>query len=464
MKNQISLKWKILKYLTFYTIILFAFLFLFQVVLLDKFYENVKKAQLIHFSNEVKSDYENGQIDTIIEKSITEEMCVVIINNEEIQSFSRCLEGRLSMDTLVDYQQNHLNHQSSLLLENNFNFDNKGPRDFRSLAYLQMVEDSLIVVVANITPINATISTLTYQLFFIAGILFISVVILTVILNNRFVKPLEKINAHAKQISKGQYERVQAISNKEMAELNETLLIASSDILKADKAKQDLIGNISHDLRTPLTMISGYGEMMLDFDEEKTNENIQIIIDEAKRLNDLVDDLLDLSKLQENAISLQMTTFDLTKLIEDILKRYHYFIQNEQFEIIFNYQKHAFIHADMLRLSQVLHNFISNAINYHGQEKKVIISQTTNDKQVTIEVTDFGKGIAKMDLPFIWDRYYKIDKHEKRFETGSGVGLSIAREILELHHVDYGVRSVEGKGSTFYFTFDKVKEQEENLH
>ncbi|MBQ2488113.1 MAG: two-component sensor histidine kinase, partial [Ruminococcus sp.] len=228
-----------------------------------------------------------------------------------------------------------------------------------------------------------------------------------------------------------------------------------------EKLQQELIANISHDLRTPLTMITGCGEVMRDLPGENTPENIQIIIDEATRLSTLVNDLLDLSKLQSGALQAQKQVFNLTDSVRAILERYSKLVEQEGFDIRFESKEEVFINADELRISQVIYNLVNNAVNHAGEDKTVIITQTVRDKLVRIEVIDHGEGIPADKLPYIWERYYKVDKEHKRGVIGSGLGLSIVKSILDAHKAHYGVRSTQGKGSTFWFeiAYDNVKKR-----
>ncbi len=246
-----------------------------------------------------------------------------------------------------------------------------------------------------------------------------------------------------------------------MEELNNTLNYTKTELAATEKLQRELIANISHDLRTPLTMITGYGEVMRDLPGENTPENIQIIIDEATRLSTLVNDLLDLSKLQSGALQAQKQVFNLTDSVRAILERYSKLVEQEGFDIRFESKEEVFINADELRISQVIYNLVNNAVNHAGEDKTVIITQTVRDKLVRIEVIDHGEGIPADKLPYIWERYYKVDKEHKRGVIGSGLGLSIVKSILDAHKAHYGVRSTQGKGSTFWFeiAYDNVKKR-----
>ena len=238
---------------------------------------------------------------------------------------------------------------------------------------------------------------------------------------------------------------------KETRELAETLNYAASELSKNDRLSKELIANISHDLRTPLTMITGYSEVMRDIPGENTPENVQVIIDEANRLSELVSALLDLSKLQAGAGRLDISRFDLTETIMDAMYRYSKLTERYGYRIEFYSDRNVMIDADRAMLLQVLYNLINNAINYIGEDKLVIVEQTVKQDAVRISVTDHGEGIAPEQLPYIWDRYYKVDKVHRRATVGTGIGLSIVKGVLESHGAAYGVDSTPGVGSTFWF-------------
>ena len=327
----------------------------------------------------------------------------------------------------------------------------------KNLIYFKIVDNTsyfktIIMVNTHISPINATTETLRTQLGYIALIVVVASLGLAYLMSRKIVKPIVNINQSARQMAEGNYDIVfTGRGYKEITQLNDTMNHTTRKLKEVDQMRRDLIANVSHDLRTPLTMISGYGEMMRDLPGENTPENVQVIIDEAHRLSNLVNDLLDLSKLQENKIELHIQDFDLTQLIQTVLYRYEKFMTQDGFDIQFQPAESVRVNADPDRLGQVLYNFINNAINYSLDDKRIVIRQRINGNRVRVEVEDHGEGISEDKLNYIWDRYYKVDKTHKRSSAGSGIGLAIVREILELHHAQYGVRSEVGQGSVFWF-------------
>ena len=351
------------------------------------------------------------------------------------------------------------NHSYLARVTNNssdFGVDGDQGDNFDTIVYTKIVNaadySSIIMVSGNITPLNATTETLASQMRYIALFMIVAVAILTLLMYRHIAKPIIGITSNAKQLPQGKY-TIDPKTNryKEAADLNNTLVQAANDIQKADKAKRDLISNVSHDLRTPLTMIGGYGEMMIDLPEEKTDENIQVIVDETKRLNALVNDLLDMSRLQDGRIVLHKKVFDISALLKTQLQKYDVYRMQEGYTIESELLDTIYVNADKKRIEQVINNFLNNAVNYGGEAKHIIVREIKKENVVRIEVQDFGEGIDPEDLDNIWDRYYKVDKEHVRVANGSGIGLNIVKQLLELHGVPYGVKSSKGKGSTFYF-------------
>ncbi|MFR9208095.1 MAG: sensor histidine kinase, partial [Lachnospiraceae bacterium] len=202
-------------------------------------------------------------------------------------------------------------------------------------------------------------------------------------------------------------------------------------------------------------------EVMRDIPGEQTPENVQVIIDEATRLTTLVNDLLDISKLQSGVQTLNQEVYNFTQEVDEILKRYAKLIEQNQYSIDFEFDKEVKVFADKSKIDQVIYNLINNAVNYTGADKKVLIRQIANENTVRLEVTDTGAGIEPEQLKYIWDRYYKLDKNHKRAQIGTGLGLSIVRGVMELHNGKYGVISDVGRGSTFWFELNIFQENEQ---
>lgn len=310
-------------------------------------------------------------------------------------------------------------------------------------------ENRLVVVEVEITMLNSTVDTLLVQLVCITLILAPLGLFFAAYIPGRIARPLTDINEAAKRLGRGDYSvRFEQRGAREVSELAGTLNYAAQELGKTEGLRRELLANVSHDLRTPLTMIKGYAEVMRDLPGENTPENVQIIIDEAGRLNDLVNDLLDLSRLEAGVLALSRERFNLTESIREILGRYD---KLADFRFPFHAEEDVYVVADRLKISQVVYNLVNNAVNYAGEDKTITLRQEVLEDRVRISVSDTGEGIPADKLQDIWDRYYKVDREHRRAQVGTGLGLSIVKNVLDLHGGSYGVISELEKGSTFWF-------------
>lgn len=478
MKKLTSLKWEIGKYLIIFCILTASIVFLFQIVLLQPMYEANKIKSIETVGSFVEKFIEDERLDEFVDYMQSQsDTCIMVYQSSSSGGMQGSIGNRGCMISSITNSERakfvtkaigSKNHSYLARVTNNssdFGVDGDQGDNFDTIVYTKIVNvadySSIIMVSGNITPLNATTETLASQMRYIALFMIVAVAILTLLMYRHIAKPIIGITSNAKQLPQGKY-TIDPKTNryKEAADLNNTLVQAANDIQKADKAKRDLISNVSHDLRTPLTMIGGYGEMMIDLPEEKTDENIQVIVDETKRLNALVNDLLDMSRLQDGRIILHKEVFDISALLKTQLQKYDVYRMQEGYTIESELLDTIYVNADKIRIEQVINNFLNNAVNYGGEAKHIIVREIKKENTVRIEVQDFGEGIDPEDLDNIWDRYYKVDKEHVRVSNGSGIGLNIVKQLLELHGVPYGVKSSKGKGSTFYFEMPIEKENQ----
>ncbi len=313
----------------------------------------------------------------------------------------------------------------------------------------------LILQYASLSSFRTTVSMLQYQFIIIGFMTGIIALIIAVLLSKLITKPIVKMNESAKKLAEGNYNvDFNGKGYREIGELADTLNYASQELAKTDRLQKELISNVSHDLRTPLTMIKGYSEMMRDIPDENTPENAQIIIDETTRLSELVNDMLDLSKIQSGTRKPSKEEFSITEILNATLKRYEKLTMQDGYRIDVYTDQDVSVVADRGMILQVIYNLINNAINYTGEDKYVSVRQTVDNAKVRISITDSGDGISPEDMGNIWERYYRVDKIHKRATIGTGLGLSIVKGILESHGATYGVCSKLGHGTTFWFELD----------
>lgn len=331
---------------------------------------------------------------------------------------------------------------------------------YKMLAYATYLDktpehEAVLYMFSPLYPMESTISILTNQLITVTCLSLIIASIIGIILAVRISKPITEINKTAKRLAKGEYGiRFKGGHYSEMDSLADTLTYTSIELEKASRLQTDLIANVSHDIRTPLTMVKSYAEMIRDIsgdNPEKRNKHLQVIIEETDRLNMLVSDMLVMSRIQSGVMCLDKKTFSIKEATESILKSYGVLVEQEGYMIIFNCPDDIKVNADEAKIKQVISNLINNAVKYCGTDKTIYISASKLHGKMRFEVTDHGMGIEPSELEHIWDRYYKASTNHVRTTVGSGLGLSIVKSILSLHNADFGVESELGKGSTFWF-------------
>ncbi|MCM1328162.1 MAG: HAMP domain-containing histidine kinase [Ruminococcus sp.] len=307
----------------------------------------------------------------------------------------------------------------------------------------------------SLEPLNSTKGIINSQILWVSVMLLILGLGISYFLTRLIETPIVRITKSAKKLAEGDYSaHFDGHGYAETEQLADTLNYAAEEISKVDNLRRDIIANVSHDLRTPLTMVKAYAEMIRDLSGDnpvKRQEHVNIIIEESDRLAALVNDILDLSKLESNNVGLEPSTFSITKKIYEIMGRYSLLSEQQGYKFFVTADKNFETEADVIKMEQVLYNLINNAVNYTGENKTVYITQLVTDETTArIEITDTGKGIEPELLPLIFDRYYRAEKN-KREVIGTGLGLSIVKQILKQHNFKFGVRSEINVGSTFWF-------------
>ena len=408
----------------------------------------------------ITQNYDASNFSDIIDEiSFTNNVCIEVIDsNTLLYSSNSRIRGCLIDKDVNDakYANQKLNFiQSS---ETSFKYETTNPRfKNQTVIYGKKITDNFIVfITSSLEPIDSTTHILASQLVYVTiGVLLLSFIV-AYFISKKISKPIIKINEGAKELTKRNYDiTFNTDTNiKEINELSETLNETSSELAKTENLRRELLANVSHDLKTPLTMIKAYAEMARDLNSKnvkKRNDNLNTIIEETDRLNLLVNDILELSKVQANVEQLNIEQFNLIDLIKSILKRYEYLESTENYKFIFEFETNNIVRADKKRIEQVIYNLINNAINYTGEDKQVFIRVKNTNDGVRVEITDTGSGIDDKDLDLIWDKYYKTDKSYKREVHGTGLGLSIVKNNLINHNFKYGVTTAKNRGTTFWF-------------
>lgn len=442
-----------------FAVLILIFLWIFQIVFLNTYYKLEKTQSLIASMSVLVKSYDTNYKETFDSYSINNDICIEVVKEGE-DSYSSFYYNKkcLSMNSTAfknfksDFISGKTTSKSAEIINPNFNNN--------TLVLAENLgNNTYIFISTSLVPLDSSVTILKSQFIVVAIIVLLIAIIISYFISRKLSNPIIKLNQAAKKIGKKEYDINLPLDDtpREIVELSETLNDAVRELESNDKLRTELMANVGHDLKTPLTMIKAYAYAIKDLNsdnKEKREADLNIIIEEVDRLSLLVEDILELSKIEAGAYPMQMERFNISKMIKNILRRYD-ILEKEGYQFIFDCKKEAFVTGDVKRLEQVVYNLINNAVNYTGDDKKITIRQTNKKETVLIEVFDTGKGIDKKEIDLIWDKYYQINKNHKRNKFGTGLGLSIVKQILENHHCKYGVLSEKKKGTTFYFEIHK---------
>lgn len=340
--------------------------------------------------------------------------------------------------------------------------------DSEMLLYAKMVRANLanyyIILNTPLEPVESYVNFIMNQYLYVAVFVVLIALVVAFFLAKSISSPIVKMKNEANKLAQGNYDaKFETNSFSEINDLANTLDDATEKLSQINDLRKDLIANVSHDIKTPLTMIRAYAEMIKDIsgdNPEKRNEHLDVILQETDYLDRLVSDMSELSKLQSGIIELKKANFDLKECTDKVVLLLSQLIKKKNIQLILNLEP-CVVYADEIKISQVIYNFLSNALKYSDDDSKIIIRVFEDERMVRLEVQDYGDGISEEALPYIWDRYYKVDKNFNRSVNSTGLGLAIAKAILEAHNAKYGVQSELGVGSTFYFELSKDYDDEE---
>ena len=315
-------------------------------------------------------------------------------------------------------------------------------------------EEIFLYTSTTINEYDFTINILTNQMIIVTVICLIFSLIISFFIAWQFSKPIRQFTATAKKIGDGDLSQ-KYVGNgyNEFDDLADALNYATSEMIKAEKFRRDFLTNVSHDIRTPLTLIKANAEMIRDLSgdiKEKRDRNTQTIINEADRLTLLVEDILDLSKLEAGVAEMSDELVSLSAVAESVIAQFDVLKERDGYVFETDISPDVFVRCDAKRLTQVIYNLVGNAINYAGDDRKVIVKVFKDGDMAKVEISDHGKGIPEEELDHVWERYYRSNQN-KRNVVGSGIGLSIVKNILISFGAEYGIKSSAGKGSTFWF-------------
>lgn len=331
------------------------------------------------------------------------------------------------------------------------------------------------------TPLSAIQKNveITNNFFVFTGLLTLLIGIIVIFFFTRkFTRPILELNDIAQSMSNLDFSKkynvntedelgelgssINSLSNqldKSISELRDANSKLKEDIereRKIDTMRKEFVSNVSHELKTPISLIQGYAEGLkvnVVDDEENKNYYCEVIIDESKKMDKLVKNLLQLSQYESGYFKIEKTTFDLSKLIDSIIDKYHMFFSDKKIRLDVDKEATVLANGDIDRIEQVLVNYLNNALAHIDENKALRISVKTENGKAKVGVYNSGKGIPEEQLNDIWKSFYKVDKARTRAYGGTGLGLSIVHAIMELHHNNCGVFNTQ-QGVKFWFELD----------
>lgn len=461
-----SLKAKIGMNFILFALILMVFIWATQVLFLNTFYQSMKQTSTQNLMRHIETAYNKydtaGFINTIAD----------LASNNDVFLYVNYLDGTPLITTNAAATSHHsidIQKVNAAMISEKTDsvsiITRSSEDDQKTLACGQILtapgKTSLIAyAISPLFPMASTISILKTQLLWVTGLSLVLAALLAFFLSNRIATPIRDITQNANRLAKGEYGiTFQGGRYTELSELADTLTHTSIELEKSTSLQKDLIANVSHDLKTPLTMVKSYAEMIRDLSgdiPEKREKHLEVIIEEADRLNILVSDLLALSKMQSGAITINIEEFNIKEEIDNIFMYYKLLLEEEGYTINIDCADNLTVRGDAARIKQVFSNLINNAFKFCGEDKTVNIFVQKKGRYALCQIQDHGVGIPEDELPRIWERYYKSSSNMVRSTTGSGLGLSIVKEILSLHKANYGVNSTLGEGTTFWFELELV--------
>lgn len=472
--KNLSIRVKIWLFFMMLICIVFILMWTFQVLLLGQFYEIMKVSSISRETRNLAKSYHTEHFsDDIVDFVMRNDMCIEVLDENGAEANYRCM---FSGNCLLHNGSNDVYFYYMELKESRTGeicrkLYNETMQSEMIIYGCPLYNESgsvsgYLITNARLVPVEATRQILQKMTMIITIALVLAGVVLSAYAAENLGTPIKKLNSSARRLAQGDYSaNFTGGGCAEVDDLAESLTYASRELSKTDEMQRDLIANVSHDMRTPLTMMKAYAEMIRDLsgnNPAKREQHLNIIIEETDRLSLLVNDMLDLSKLESGTQKLEIQTIDISEKLNEIARRYEGISERMGYHLIFSGDAPYMVCCDSGKIERVICNLLNNAINYTSKEdRKVYLRQINRPDCVRIEITDTGDGIEEDKIKLIFDKYYRSENH-KREVVGTGLGLSIVKAILKMHGYNYGVNSKIGEGSTFWFEANAAMPASEN--
>jgi signal transduction histidine kinase len=402
---------------------IFGIIWIMQVIFINTFYKQMMIDEVKKIGNSLyNTDLNESNLDEIAYKNF---LNIAVINfNKDVVYITdgiKQVNGRTQLLDL-DMAINKINSVSDKNLTYVMNIKNF---NLERIIYVSKSNNYYMVISCNIEPVALITKVLSNQLIYITVISIALSFVISFVISKRIVSPINSLTRSAKELGKGNYNvTFEQTEYEEINSLANALNYSVDELSKTDNLRKELIANVSHDLRTPLTIIKSYAEMIKDISgetKEAREKHLDVIINQSELLTKLTEDMMDLSKLETNVEQLNISKFDIINSISNILEGFRYL---KEYNFILEIDKGLeakIVSADKIKIEQVLYNLIANAVNYVGNDKNVYVIVKEEGNKLIIQVKDNGKGIDEENIKYIFNRYYK--SNDKQRKSGFGTGL-----------------------------------------
>lgn len=466
---KVLYKFKSLSFKLWFTIISSIILsVLFAYSLSQYYYKNLYiekvKADLMNEASLLAADY-NGKITDEYKQKIDwfntkNESEVIVVNNP--RELSACLPFEIDYQTLITEEERQLLLEGKPVEKEGFE-----PRFDKNIvaAIIPLLDENRLegIIYTYVTVDSITELTKEFSLkWVIAALLFtaIAIVLMTKWLK-KLIRPIQEMEGAAHQVSKGDYSiKVPVTSSDEVGRLAKAFNEMAESIYLEEEKKREFLENVSHELRTPLSYVKGYTQAILDgviSNKKEETKYLQLISRETLRMQHLVDDLMELTKIDRNQIQLQTSPIAFAQYIEDFVMKYEQILFEKKLKLELQLDPDPIIMADERKLEQILQNILDNAIKYTDSYGSISVILLQKNKTCELSITDTGCGIPKQDLPFIMNRFYRVNKARSRSNGGSGLGLSIVKKLIELQKGEITIESKEDIGTKVTLIFPIIQ-------
>ncbi len=407
------------------------------------------------------------QVEHAFQEVVENDACVVIYNSVGNKVYESDLLGSGCLFHQDDSVNRVYQNQEYLreLVENangEYSLQTINPKTSQEmLLYGKIIYEDLstyyLFMNTTLEPVDSIITFFSHQYIYYTFFVIFAAILVSYWLARKISSPLIKMKMEASKLSKADYDVVfDGGSFAETKELATTLNRASHELGRVDELRRDLMANVSHDIRTPLTNIQAYAEMIRDVSGDnpaKREKHLNVIIRETEYMTKLVNEMSELSQMQSGNYELKYENINLLEKVEEIVELDHPMIVNAGVLLEIDIDSSIMIYADDLKIGEVIHNFLSNSIKHTESGKHIWIRGYVLQDEETIrfEMSDEGEGIPEDQIHDIWNRYQKSSKSFSRTLTSTGLGLAIVKAILDRHQAMYGVESKLGEGTTFWF-------------